>query len=193
MPEPQPRPESDPGQLPRLVIVMLGPPGSGKTSFASQLAEKIGARHLDGDAIARELSLAELSAGGLPDQTPGYRNRYRELWRAAMASGQSIIRGNQHNDLAKRRQLAGSVARGGCRLVIVWLKAPREVALDRVMERRPEESGAHAASRQQAADNYDHVLASFDPPAEDEFWVEIDGQADFDSQYRAFESFWRQL
>ena len=178
----QARAEIEPGQLPRLVVVMLGYPGSGKSTFGQRLAAKTGACHLDVDAIRDN-----------PQTRDDYQNHYRQLQRSAISSGQSIIRANQHNSLDQRRRVADWAGSLGYQFVIAWIKTPKEVAVDRVVARGRSGSGFLSSDPNRISEHIDRVLNKFDPPAADEAWVEIDGCADFDSQYRSFEAFWAQL
>ena len=187
------RTEAEPGELPRLVVVMLGYPGSGKTSFGRQLAIKINGCCIDGDAI-----MAAVKTGL---KKPATDEAIRDLWqtqreelqRSAINSGQSIIRANQHNNLDRRRQLADWAKSLGYQFLIAWLKTPREVAIERLIERGGSGPGFSPSDQAQASKRIDWILTNFDPPAEDEPWVEIDGQANFENQYQTFENSWRQL
>ena len=171
------------------MVVMLGYPGSGKTSFGRQLADRINACCLDGDAIKRDFK-KQATDEATEDL---WETHYGELQRSAINSGQSIIQANQHNNLDHRRKLADWAKSLGYQFVIAWLKAPRGVAIERLIERGGSGPGFSPADRTQASKRIDWILTNFDPPAEDELWVEIDGRANFESQCQTFEDFWRQL
>ena len=120
-PSPAERAEAEPGELPRLVVVMLGYPGSGKTSFGHQLADKIDACCLDGDAIKRDLGKQAADEAGKDD----WKTHYKQLRQSAVDSGRSIIQANQFNDLDRRREVADWAKSLGYQFVIAWLKTPR--------------------------------------------------------------------
>ena len=183
------RAEAEPGELPRLVLGTLGYPGSGKTTFGRQLADRIDGLCLDVDAIKEDLKKQPATEANRDH----WQTRYRELRQSAIDSGRLIIGANQHNELAKRREIATWAKSLGYQFAIVWVKTPREVALERVFERGGSGPGFSSSERVEISKHIDWISANFDPPAADELVVEIDGQADFASQYQAFEDFWQQL
>ena len=183
-------PEASPkldGSRGRLLIMMLGLPGSGKTTFASRLAEQIQACHLDGDAIMRRLFPAGCQTDAEYQQ---HFANYNRLWRRALASQRPIIRGNQHNSLADRREIANEGRKHGYQSLIVWLKMPKSVAIRRAADREANYPVPYRRTRPQLTSHIARILAEFDPPAPNESWVAISGRDDFETQYRQLDDFW---
>lgn len=59
----------DSGNIDRMIITIDGPAGSGKSTVARQLAEKLGIRFLDTGAMYRSIALAVLKANVSPDDS----------------------------------------------------------------------------------------------------------------------------
>ena len=78
--------------------IVCGPPGAGKTTFATKLAADRGAVLLDSDQVAQRLVRAGLGLAGMdPDDrdSPAYKAAYREpvyetLWDLAVINGRHL-------------------------------------------------------------------------------------------------------
>lgn len=63
------------------VILVCGPAGAGKTTYAKKLADQLGAVLLDSDQVSQRLIEAALALAGLPTgdrDSPAYKQAFRE-------------------------------------------------------------------------------------------------------------------
>jgi predicted kinase len=111
-----------------MVIIVFGLPGSGKSYFASALADRIGARYLSSDKIRKELfviltygddekdkvygELLERAVRALPQNdvvvdATFYRARWRDKFRESIAPGHKLkwIEINAREDVVRQRLL----------------------------------------------------------------------------------------
>lgn len=102
-------------ERPRRVSV-VGCPGSGKTTFAVALAARIGAAHVEIDALNHG-----------PDWTPAPRDVLRARIAARLAGESWVVDGNYRNAV-------GDLVRGAADTV-VWLDLPRSVTMRSVVAR----------------------------------------------------------
>ncbi|MYB40238.1 ATP-binding protein [Candidatus Saccharibacteria bacterium] len=171
------------------VTVMLGIPGSGKTHFAERLAAETGAELIDGDAICGEL----FTAGIYKTETERRRfsDEYDRRYSRALEEGRSVIRGNQHNSLKRRDELNRRLGEVGVAFFITHMKTPIDVANSRAARREINRYYPPTIRKgfEKIRDNAHQILRTFDPPAEHELYVEIDGTADFGNQLKIFAGF----
>jgi adenylate kinase len=128
-------------------VVMLGAPGSGKSTHAARLAERLGAAHLNLGSLFREAAredsplgheIAELMAGGklVPDAI-AYRV-ISERIKALPADREFVLEGYPRNaaqaDALKR--LLGELSRLEPRPIVVLLDTSRDELLRRLRKRR---------------------------------------------------------
>jgi len=112
-----------------MLVTVSGPPGGGKSTLASRLAEELGLEHVSGGDIFRDLAAER-------DMTPLEFNRLaeeddqidRDLDRRLR---ETAVRGE---DLVLESRLAGWLA-GEHADLRLWLDAPLEVRAERIAER----------------------------------------------------------
>lgn len=173
-----------------LIIVFLGFPGSGKTYFARQLAEKLQAVTLNSDAL-------RLSMFGSLERIEEIRRRnrsrlYADVFgamdyaaRQALLAGHSVIYDAQQTKRENRRGIEEIAKETGAIPVLVWMKTDPEVALKRGQERE-----ARADSHQYTEEKMRYLIDRFDEvtdlPEPDENVIEISGELPFEEQYDIF-------
>ena len=112
-----------------MLITVSGPPGSGKSSAAAAMADRLDLEHISGGdifrqlAAERELSLAEFGELAETDEQID-RNLDRRLKEIA----------TERDDLILESRLSGWLA-GGAADLRIWLDAPVEVRAERIAER----------------------------------------------------------
>lgn len=174
-----------------LLIAFLGFPGSGKTYFARQLAEKLRAVTFNSDALRVSMfgSLEKI------DQIRHHGDRsrlYEDVFgamdyaaRQALLAGHSVIYDAQQTKRENRRGIETIATDTGAVPVLVWMKTSREVAL-----RRGQDREARDDSHQYDADKMARLIDRFDTvtdlPEPDENVIEISGEAPFEEQYTTF-------
>ncbi len=146
-------PDADPGRplevalgrmrraLPRLVLVG-GPPGSGKTAAAEWLAGSLGAELLSTDHLRQSVR----PGGGYSDTARG--EVYRTLAvraRRLLALGRTVVADATWASRSWRAEAARAAAAAASPVVAVELSCPTAERMRRVGERRPGESDATPA------------------------------------------------
>lgn len=174
-----------------LLIAFLGFPGSGKTYFSRQLAERIHAVILNSDA----LRVAMFGSLEKIDQIRHHGDRsrlYDDVFgamdyaaRQVLLAGNSVIYDAQQTKRRDRRGIEKIAAQTGAIPVLVWMKTSREVAL-----RRGQEREARDDSQQYDAEKMAYLIDRFDGivdlPESNENVIEISGEIPFEAQYEMF-------
>src|SRR3989344_1358480 len=152
-----------------ILYLMLGYPGSGKTTTAKIIHELTGAVHLASDKIRLEL-FSE------PRFTPEeHEVLYRELDRRTeelLARGKDVIYDANLNQYPHRKEKYEISERTGTKTVLIWIKTQRDVSKTRATHT----SRSRLWPSGEAADKMFERLADiFEPPLTSEVHVELDG------------------
>lgn len=112
------------------VVVLIGLPGSGKTSLASRLCPRFGFELVDRDAIRAQL-FPECAFTHVEKQAAN--QVVLETLRANCAVGRSsLLDGMTFGRRAERQAVQAIAAEHGLRCVGLWLDCPADVAMARV-------------------------------------------------------------
>jgi predicted kinase len=134
----------------RLVLVG-GLPGTGKSTVAGGLADRLGATLLSTDRVRKEIAGLDPAANAAADYRTGlYRAEhtaatYEEILRRAedlLGRGESVVLDASWTAAAHREAAAALAARAAVPLTALRCEAPREVADDRIRRRRGSASDA---------------------------------------------------
>lgn len=171
----------------QFLAMMAGTMGSGKSHFARCLAARTGAARINADLIRQELF------GVYEEWTkPANKARVFELvdnqTRQALQAGRSVIRDYQHDYRRDRTRIKQMADRAGALAVIVWLRVPEAVAVERALA-RPKSPDSIKFGRAFVEDAVRRHLERLEPPAAKELHIEIDGRLPFEDQYQAFWDF----
>ena len=168
--------------------MLLGHPGSGKTHFSKQLAEKIGAVRVNADAM-RVSMFGTIEAAKAFDAETGSLNKLvfgalDYVTVQILKSGNSVISDFQHNEKYIRVQKTQLADENGAKAIVVWIKTPRELAIQRGVERASAIDQLKLTGEKMEA-LVDKYMAVIEAP-ESEPVITIDGELPFDEQYQSF-------
>jgi len=122
----------DPGAW-RVVIILMGVAGAGKTTLGKRLAQALGWRFVEGDELHPPANVAKMAAGTPltdEDRAP-WLERLREVILDTLARGEDAVVACSALKQRYRRLLTVDPAR--VRWVYLW--APREVIASRLAQR----------------------------------------------------------
>ncbi|HSX28457.1 MAG TPA: ATP-binding protein [Candidatus Saccharimonadales bacterium] len=174
-----------------LLIVFLGFPGSGKTYFSKQLADKLGAVTLNSDALRLSMfgSLEMIEQIRISDRARLYDDVFGAMDYAArqvLLANYSVIYDAQQTKRENRRNIEEIAHGSGAIPLLVWIKTSRETALKRGQERE-----ARDDSHQYTAEKMEYFIDRFDSvtdlPEPTENTIEISGELTFEKQYLSFQ------
>lgn len=151
------------------LFLMVGFPGSGKTTIAKIIQEQTGAVHLWADAERRKMFKEPTHSHEESRQLYDYLN---EVTDTLLGEGKSVVFDTNFNFRKDRDHLRGIAAKHGARTVVVWITTPKDVAKQRAVFDR------------ELRNNYEFILPEADfermsnhlqPPADDEHPVKLEG------------------
>lgn len=151
-----------------VLVVMCGVSGSGKSSTARLLAERIGAAQISSDVVRKRLHGFEpLQRPDDPDlysaaASRATYNAMSEQARQLLTAGASVVLDATYQRREHRQKALSTAASVGAPALLVWCRAPADVARQRVGERirrgdDPSDADPAVLERQ---------LAAFEPPDE---------------------------
>lgn len=174
-----------------LFIIFLGFPGSGKTYFATRLAERLKAVTLNSDAmrVAMFGSMETIEHIRKTDNARLYNDVFGAMDYAAkqaLKAGHSVIYDAQQTKRANRTHIEQLADEAGAIPILVWMKTDPSVALQRGQEReaRDDSHVYTAAKMNMLIERFDRVT---DAPEPSENVIEISGELSFDEQYALFD------
>lgn len=171
------------------LFMSLGHPGSGKTYFTQRLAEKIGAVRINADALRMNM-FGSFEAARAFDKETGKLGQviFTALDYATvqiLKSGNSVIYDVQQNEKFIRDKTARLGSDNGAVPVVVWVKTPVDIALQRGQDRdlTPDQQKHDYETMKASIEKH---LKRIEPPTADEHVILIDGTVPFDVQYESF-------
>ncbi len=166
----------------RPVLIMLyGFPGAGKTFFARQLSEGLGAAHIQGDRIRSELF-----------SKPTYDKRETELVASLMdymaeeflKAKVSVIYDMNAARFAKRRALRDIARRLHVSPLLVWMQIDIESSFTRIAKRDKRHIDDKYASSLDRT-TFEAIINQMQNPNRDEDYLVISGKHTFSTQQNA--------
>ena len=148
-------------------IIMIGIPGSGKSTFAEHFADTFKALIVSQTKLQREYGLSDIAAESLRDFI---LSEYIKTHRTVLIDGGLDVK-TARDDLVRR------LVKEGYRPLIVWVQTDTTESLRRAVKPYPRGSGM-------TPDEFDELVTLFDPPHEKEKTVVISGKHTYASQLK---------
>ncbi len=182
-----------------LIVLFLGVPGSGKTTFARQLAQRLDGVVLTADAVrlsmykSRELADAQRT-------NPEERKFSNQLVFGALdyatkqivKAGHSVLYDAIVSHRFERQEKYDLGKELSINVVLIRIKVPKEVSVRRMQEREPMEDQRVFAEEKSIALT-EHFASELEEPLDDEPVIYIDGEMPFEEQYSHFVEAYKQL
>lgn len=163
-----------------LLLVTIGPPGTGKSYFARRFAEMFSAPLISFDEIRYEL-FNDISHSDdenvIVARVAGLQ--LRELLRTR----RTIVLDGGHNPKVSRLELAKVAKKSGYSILYVWTQTDEKTARDR-STRRSEKREGDELNRSLTAEEFESQAKKFTAPSQYENFVVISGRHNFPSQAR---------
>jgi predicted kinase len=115
-----------------LVVMLVGPPGSGKTRFARRLASALGAQVVETDRVRKQLFSEPRYTGGEHAAVYGWCHA---LIRSAVIVGKPIIFDGTNLEERQRRKVYDIADAAGAPLLILWIASPASTIQERLLRR----------------------------------------------------------
>lgn len=174
-----------------LLVMFIGFPGSGKTYFATRLAEKLGGIWLNSDAMrmsifgSRENIEKIYHTNDRPKLNSYTFGAMDYVTKNSLKQGISVIYDAIQRTHADRDHMAGLAKATGVVLVLVSMKTDVEVAVKRGISREDtaESRRFEEQKMRDVVKHFDEGLESLRPG---ELAIEISGELPFEEQYEIF-------
>jgi predicted kinase len=167
----------------KYLFLMLGFPGSGKSYVAEWLAPYLKAVHLRGD----EMRLRMFNENNPELHTWKYQQQVIGAMQYAVGqvleAGYSVIYDSNHNSIKGRAPMEEVARNNNAMPVVVWVKAPLDVAKERVLARAAK-GGMYKIF---GTDFIDRMANNLQAPTEKELAITLDGTQTEKEQRASFE------
>lgn len=151
------------------LYIFMGPPGAGKTTIATAIANYANARNICADAERHRL---------FPNPTHSHKEStglYAKLNAATdylLEKGTSVVFDTNFNFYKDREYMREIAARHDANLVLIWLTTPTELAKKRAVHIEETRNGYDYAM---TAQQFDAIVAKFEKPKSHEKFITING------------------
>lgn len=149
---------------------MMGYPGAGKTTTAKTIHELTGAIHLWADKIRNER---------FPHPTHSHEenialyDHLNELAAELLATGQDVVFDTNFNYYKDREHLRKIANQHNAQTRLLWVQAPKTLARERATH--PNHAKRNTYPYQMPLERFERISRDFEPPGNDEPYIEIDG------------------
>jgi len=169
------------------IFMMVGHAGSGKSFFASRLAEKKGLVRLNGDSMRMALfgSVEEIRKQPVVVRREGIFQAVDYAAKQVLEAGHDVVYDSNNNRRDTREAKREMARQFNASVIAIWVKAGRDIAVKRV-QNREEAIDQRVFDELSGSKVIDRHIANFDPFSSDEEVIEIDGTMPFDEQLQSF-------
>ena len=168
---------------------MLGHAGSGKSYFARQLAGAESFVRFSSDAMRFALTGSSEAIRLFEDKAMLNAHTFRSIdyaTKQVLLAGGTVIYDSNFNKKSLRIAYAALAEECGAKLVVVWVKAPRDIAITRGLARDEQEDQRKHVDVASAEETVDKHIQNTDEPDSSEHVIVIDGTAPFSKQLIEF-------
>lgn len=174
-----------------LLVIFIGVPGSGKTYFATRLAEKLRAVRINSDAMRLAIF------GSLQKLEEVYHSPQRKMLNthtfgamdyatgAILGAEISVVYEAIQRTRRDRRGMEVLAEQHGARLVLVSMEIDEEVAVSRVQSRQ-DQADSRKFDAAKAREVVEHFRKNLEPLERTDYLVRISGEEPFDRQFKSF-------
>ena len=153
-----------------VLYLMLGYPGSGKTTTSKLIHELTGAVHLWADKIRNERFPHPTHSHAENLELYEYLN---ELTGELLATGQSVIFDTAFNFYKDREHLRSIAAAHHAEVVLIWVQTPKDIARTRATHE--DHAARNTYPHKMPEERFERISTDFESPVKDEKYVALDG------------------
>lgn len=156
--------------LKQTLYLMVGYPGSGKTTTADVISQITGAIHLWADQERRELYKNPTYSH---DENIELYNKLNEHAEKLLKSGKSVVYDTNFNFYKDRQKMRVMAAKYNADTVVIWVQTAKEIAKERATKDAVLQTTRVLGNM--AEHQFERIASNLEEPRSDETTVTVDG------------------
>jgi predicted kinase len=152
------------------LFLMVGYPGSGKTTVSKLIHRQTGAEHLWADAERRKMFNNPMHSRSESKKLYDHLNAITDQ---LLGEGKSVIFDTNFNFYKDRQHLRKIAEKHGAQTVVIWITTPKEIAKQRAVHERQLRNGYEFVLPES---EFDRMSNHLQEPHEDEHALKIAGE-----------------